>query len=253
MTDTFQRNLAISGGLHLAVVAMIFFKTILVPSEPIEIRRAIRVDIVRLPQKITEPVVLPPEPVAQPVPDAAPPKPAPPVKELPPKAVEAPKPKGPSVDLSKKKKPVDTKKAQQEALNRLKANDALAKIQEELAKEKAKAGAKAIAGNEISKGNSLTGIARIEYDRYASEIESKIRANWALPQWLAEAKLSAQVRFLVDADGTITRKTIVRSSGNQIFDQEALTAVANSSPLPPPPQRLVGALSSTGITVGFPE
>ena len=39
MTDTFQRNLAISGGLHLAVVAMIFFKTILVPSEPIEIRR----------------------------------------------------------------------------------------------------------------------------------------------------------------------------------------------------------------------
>ncbi|HMN67459.1 MAG TPA: TonB family protein [Bdellovibrionales bacterium] len=236
MTDTFSRNIAISGALHAAVLLAVFFKAVLIPNEPIEIRRAIRVDIVGLPQKQIEPVTLAPPPA--------------PETSLPKKVEPAPAPKAATKPAAK-----PTANAQREALNRLKTMSALEKIQADVKESAEKKPAKTavIAGNQVNAGNSLTGLNKIEYDRYFDELETKIRAQWNLPQWLADAPLKAQVQILIDGRGMISRKTMVRSSGNEVFDAKVMEALEGASPLPVPPQRLQGLLATSGIIMNFPE
>jgi colicin import membrane protein len=247
MTDNFNRILGISALGHAAVFLFVFFQAVLIPRQPIDLRQAIRVDVVGLPEKMTE---LPP-PVKEKAPEAPAQKET--VKELPKKAEPEPeKPAAPKVDLNKSKK-ADLKSAQKNALAKLKALRALDKIKAEVGAKSAKARPQVVKGNAVSEGNSLTGLAQIEYDRYFDDIKVKIRDQFNLPQWLAEAKLRAQVLVLIDARGFIIKKTIRTSSGNEVFDAKALEAVENSSPLPEPPARLRGVLSTSGITFNFPQ
>jgi colicin import membrane protein len=250
--DTFSRNVAISLGAHFVVAMLIFFKTAMMPSEPIELRRAIRVDVVGLPQKMPKTVELAP-PAPQPAAPAKPSKPEPPVKELPKKAEVKPEPKGPTVNLDKKK-PVDRTKAQNKALDKIKQMSAIDKLKEDLANEK-KAAAKAavIAGNKVSEGNSLTGMERIDFERYGDDVRKRINSNWNIDQWLKEGNFKAQVQILVDSNGTIVKKIMRRSSGNDIFDAQVLQAIDASSPLPVPPDRIRAAVSMGGILMSFPE
>src|SRR4051812_9351450 len=121
--DRFSSFVYISIAGHFVIALMVFFKTVLAPTEHIDLRDAIRVDIAGLPKKIET------------LPDKAP-APAPPkAAVLPPKAKETPKPKAPEIPSPKAKKP-DTKAAEKKALEKLKAMEALDKIKDEIGKEK---------------------------------------------------------------------------------------------------------------------
>jgi colicin import membrane protein len=248
MTDTFSRNLTISAVGHAVVLALIFVRAVLIPSEPIEIRRAIRVDVVDLPQKMTEeqmkaaPAPPPPPSKTESKPEPAKPEP-----------VKAAPPKPDTVNLSKAK-PKDVAKSQSAALAKLKALAALEKIKHDVSEEKKPAKpATVVKGNQVAAGNSLTGLDRIEYDKYFDDLEGKIRAQWSIPQWLADGDYKAQVQILVDERGYVTKKIMRRSSGNEVFDAQVMAAIDGSSPLPPPPARLQGLLSTSGIILNFPE
>lgn len=256
MTDHFSRNLTISAVGHGVILALIFVRAVFMPSEPIEIRRAIRVDVVDLPMKMTEEQLK----LSEPAPTPAESKPQ--IKETPkPEPVKAEPAKPEPVKLNKpdaKIKPKDTAKSQSDALAKLKAMAALDKIREDVKGEKkppvkdAKP-AQVIKGNQVAAGNSLTGMDKIEYDKYFDDLEGKIRAQWSIPQWLADGNFKAQVQILIDERGFITKKVMRRSSGNDVFDSQVMTALDNSSPLPVPPARLQGMLSTNGIILNFPE
>jgi colicin import membrane protein len=234
--DPFQRFIVISLGAHVCLIAFFTLRAVVFPSEPIQIRSAIRVDMVALPEKQS------PKP-------AAPPAAAPKVEIKKPAAKEHPKntPKKtakPKVDLKQ------TKAQQQEALNRLKALEAIEKFKEaEAAKQKTQE----YKGNVVTEGSSLTGLAQIEFDRYLSQIETNIRQNWNLPKWLEDANLRAQVRVMIDERGYVINKKIETSSGNESFDDTVIAAVEKASPLPPPPDRLKNVLSTRGFVLNFPE
>jgi len=224
------------------------------PSEPIEIRRAIRVDVVDLPTKMTEEQLRAAEPM---------PAKAEPAKETPkPEPVKAEPAKPEPVKLNKPDakvaKPKDTAKTQSAALAKLKALSALDKIKQDVSEEK-KSAAKAakpttiVKGNQVSAGNALTGLDKIEYDKYFDDLEGKIRAQWSIPQWLADGNFKAQVQILIDERGYVTKKIMRRSSGNEVFDAQVIAAIEGSSPLPAPPARLQGMLSTSGIILNFPE
>lgn len=261
MTDNFPRNIAISIGLHVAVLLVIFFQAVLIPRDPIDLRNAIRVDVVDLPKKMATL----PEPVAKPQPPAAlkPAAPEPPPE--PPKAEPAPvkpepvaTPKAPVVPKAATKAKPDVKKSQSDALNRLKRMSAIDKIKQEVsesnsAKTSTKPAADAVAGNKVSSGNSLTGLERIDFNQYLDEIKGKVNANLSIPQWLADTDLRAQVQVLIDERGYITKREIKKSSNNDVFDAKVIEAIDASSPLPAPPARLRGVLSTSGITFNFPE
>jgi colicin import membrane protein len=245
IADQFSRNIVISLGLHLAVAVLIFFRAAMMPSEPIQIRNAIRVDVVGLPQKMKE----------LPEAKAEKPAPAPAAKELPKKTDPLPAVKAKpikEVDHSKKQK--DAFKKLQERMNADKEKHALEEIQKAIGKEKTKAkAAQAVAGNKVNAGNSLEGIDRLDYDKYFDDLKGKVHGAFSIPQWLADANLQAKIQVMIDDRGYVIKKVFKQSSGNDIFDAKVSEAIDSSSPFPPPPSNLRGALASSGVIFNFPQ
>jgi colicin import membrane protein len=245
MTDSLSKPVLVSVALHFSLIAIFTVRALLLPSEPLALTQAIRVDIVGLPEKEqTLPESQPKQPANLPAP-----APAVAVKEKP---VPTPPPKSaaPKVSLEKLKKS-DSAKAQKKALNQIKALEALDRIKNEVSTTPSQS--RAVKGNIVAAGNSLTGLEKIDYDRYLSSLEEKLRQNWSLPQWLADAKLRGQAVVLIDTSGAIKKKWVVKSSGNPEFDAMMMDAIEKSAPFPPPPGRLRDVLAFKGITLYFPQ
>ncbi len=257
MTDTLSRNIFISIGLHIAVVILIFVQAVLVPRDPLDLRNSIRVDVVGLPEKITEM----PKELAPNKPEPAKPEPKP---KLPPKPATMPapevKPLGPQMPNPKAKK-LDAQKTQEKILKDLKnqterdkaRDQALDKIKESLAADKQKEAAVVLKGNEKKDGSDLTGLSKIAYSRYIQELKSKVHSQYTIPEWMAEANLKAQVQVFIDERGYVTKRLVVRTSNNMVFDKAALDAVDASSPLPVPPEDLRSRFKAFGVYLNFPE
>jgi len=240
MTDRLSPYISWSVALHGAVAALIFLRAVLMPSEPLMIQQAIRVDVVDLPQKMAEmPTPAPPAPTPVAQATEAPAKPAA-------KPTAEPVAKPHTVSLNKKSK------TQKEALNQIKAMTALDKIRNELAEQK-KAAPAVVKGNQISEGTALSGLDKMDYDRYFADVETKIRSNWNIPQWLAESEFRAQIQVLIDERGYVIKKILRKPSGNPVFDAKVAEAIDSSLPLPEPPARLRGVLATSGIIFNFPE
>jgi TonB family protein len=144
--------------------------------------------------------------------------------------------------------PKKTKKAQEDAMKRL---EALEKIERMTKSQQAAARPAPVKGNQISRGGSLTGVIRLEQQGYLESVHSVVQARWNLPSFLSGANLKARVRIFVDGKGTVIKRSITQSSGNDIFDARLLAAIDASSPLQPPPESLVGILEVDGLELGF--
>ena len=251
--DGMSRYVGMSIAFHLLLLAVFTIRAVFYSGEPIILEHAIRVDIVGLPEKsralpapIQEPVKEAPKPVEQ---KAEPVKSEPPKPVLPTKSA-AEKSDPSKINLSK------TKKAQESALKRL---EALQKLETEMKASKAKAAAQAqtkpqpVRGNEVSPGTALTGIAKLENDDYLSSLDQHVKQHWNLPNFLEHANLSATAVVYVDENGNVIKKVLTKSSGNEILDQSGLSSIDSSSPVPPPPARLVNLFKVDGIQLGFPE
>lgn len=225
--------LSIAG--HILLFSMFLFKAILMPAEPILLSQAIRVDVVDLPDKEVAKPQPPPEPVAKPAP----------VVESKPKTKPQPAPVAP-------KKP--TKQSQESAINKLKAMEAIENLKEEEAKQKERANKPAppIKGNIVNAGSSLTGLTKIDFDRYFADVETQVRKNWHLPRWLDDLNLKAQISVKIDSDGMILSKEFIHKSGHDAFDNYVLTTLDHSAPFPKPPERLLNILKYQGIIFNFP-
>ncbi len=63
-------------------------------------------------------------------------------------------------------------------------------------------------------------------------IEEKVRNNWSLPGEFTGLAVTISVK--VTRTGEVTLAEVVRSSGNSLFDESAVTALMKASPLPFP-------------------
>ncbi len=253
----FKTALIWSVAAHVVFALLLTIRAVFFSGAPLRIENSIRVDIVGLPDKVR---ALPEEP-AEPAP--ASPKQEPETtksveleaakKALPTKPEEAPT----AVILKPKKSdPKESRKNQEAALKRL---DALARLERQA---KADAAAKAIAaagsragtasahqikGNEVSRGNSLTGLTRLDHDRYLDDIEIRIRKMWNPPKFLAKSGLRVRVVLFINSQGLITQHKIVQSSGNSVFDDSADAALESAQPFAPPPDSLESLLAQQGV------
>ena len=75
------------------------------------------------------------------------------------------------------------------------------------------------------------------YVSYFTKIKQLIEANWEYPElalrYGLQGKLSLE--FTIGSSGQIERARIVRSSGSQLLDDEALRAIKAAAPFPPIP------------------
>lgn len=215
------------------------------PTEVIVIQNAMRVDIVALPDK-AEPEAGPspaaPKPIVTPPAEAAKPKPAAPVAEK-------------KISLDKKKP--DPKQKQLEALNKLKQQEALERLTSPKKPSETAAAAQPKktlnAGNQLSQGDSVTGLERISFDAYIGQIKGTVRENFSLPTWLQDQKLKCAVEVTIEASGRVLGRTLSRASGNSAFDNAALSAVDASSPFPAVPERLTQSWGRFIIQFNFPD
>jgi TonB family protein len=72
-------------------------------------------------------------------------------------------------------------------------------------------------------GHALTAAQRTGLEAYIARLVTALRQNHEKPPGLSDL-LSADVEFLIAADGTISRIHIVRSSGNAAFDESCIDA-----------------------------
>jgi colicin import membrane protein len=242
----FKPALITSAVAHVVFILFLTVRAYFFPSEPLQLESAIRVDIVGLPEKTA---VLPP-PIEEPAAKAAAPAPST-TKELPPLVKEVPKKTEPVVLKPTKPDPKQQKKNQDAALKRLEAMAKLDRMARTEAATKALADAAkaqaAVRGNQLSKGSSLSGLTRLDHAKYLDDLEARIKNNWHPPKFLANAKLRVRVVLMIDPTGSILKKMIVQSSGNNVFDESAMNAVEGSMPLPPPPESLHGILANQGV------
>jgi protein TonB len=82
-------------------------------------------------------------------------------------------------------------------------------------------------------GSISVDTAKFPYAYYTNQIVRKINRYW---QWSNEfGKLKTVVFFKISRDGSVNSETIKDSSGDSLFDDQALRAVTMASPFPPLP------------------
>ncbi len=240
-------------GFHVGIVLFFLLKTFFVSSDVINYDSAIRVDIVGLPDKIDPKQLAPAEaPKPEPVLEKKEEPPPAPTTEV--KLPDKSKLDAEAINLD------SVKKKQQQALNKLKSMSAIEQIKKNIeAQKKAAESANQqktvnqVKGNILSPGTELTGLNKLQHENYLSQLDRQIKSNWSIPEWLAKKNYKAQVLLKLDETGAIVGRQIVKSSGNENYDDVVLETIDKSAPYPPPPEKLTSIVRVRGLLIGFPE
>jgi TolA protein len=117
-------------------------------------------------------------------------------------------------------------------VDKAKKTDPLAKIREELTKKNSK----------ILTAGGLSG--KKALDRYRILLQKSVRRNYELPEAynFKNTDLSVVISIKVTAKGELMQSLVAKSSGDEVFDELAFSAVKKSAPLPFPPKDQVGQL-----------
>lgn len=224
-----RRSLAVHSTLAVLIIILGYLSV----KEPIKYTPSIKVDLVALPDiKKSELDKMKMDQFEEPKEESKAPK-VKSQKESAPKKEEA--------DFSLKKEKLSKKDSLKQAIDRIKALEAI----ENEVKAKSKPQLK---GNILSKGNSLSGDTAQDMNAYIGKLQNKLRENWNLPIWLTRQNFNAKAVIFLSKTGTVTNTIIAQSSGNQQFDDYGIKTIRQSQPFgPPPPEVLDG-----GITLGFP-
>ncbi len=249
----FKKGLLISAGAHVIIVILLTIQIVFFKPEMIDISQAVRVDMVDLPDKLSDKQL--PEkiqdilkqkenPSAQPDPESAEEKQEPPKKELPAKNT-----KEPELDAINIKK---NQQKQKSAFDKLKKLSAIDKIKEELKNADDKKSAP-IKGRVLSAGTKIAGLDKLQSDEYLTQLDAQIKAHWAIPQWMIGKPFKATVWVKIDPTGNVISKQISKSSGNSTYDEYCLAAIEKASPFPRVPDKFTEVYKSDGVSFAFPD
>ena len=249
--------------LHLVVVAMIFFSTLFLWQGQKALRKenlklveaSVRVDMVALPDKTLKELKslqqlqrsAPQKVVVEEVREVV-------KKEVPKEDtfVKKEKTKVPKKSLSdllkkysdkkvKKVKKVKKKAPREKGLSK----SAMNKLSELVKK-----------GNIVKSGAALAGSGSQEeldaLESYSAGLPEVVRAHWQLPSYLLESELRCRVRIFLKKDGSLLRKTIFESSGDEEYDRRALKAIDAVGIFPPVPETIIGRVAQGDIVLAFP-
>lgn len=255
LSDDFKSGLMLSLALHVFFVILAFIiGRIFSPASPanatLEILRAsVRVDVVGMPKMtIQELKALQTEAQAP----KEEPKPAQATKT---EVSEAP-PKPNDVVIQEQGKEV--KKSFTSLLNDYSKKAPTAKAEKKGDSKGKSDGLDALIleGNRLSKGTALVGdvsdTADAPFVGYAQTLPDLIRNNWRLPSFLKDKNYQCRIHIWIGAQGQLLKAEMRESSGNEDYDERALSAIRASSPFPAPPAEAQAKLAHNGLILGFP-
>lgn len=236
----------LSLGFHLGIFIFFGVKVLLFPDlSDLNDQSTLKVDLVALPdkddnKKVPEKIPEKPEekkPVAK--------------KEEPPK--EKPKVEETKTKTQVVKKEEPKKNTEADAFAKLREMEALKNLENK--KETVKTAEPVIdtpiKGNRLAPGDALIGLNKLQYNNYINDLQKAVKSKWDLPPWLQDGELSAEALIKIDQSGLVTEQTLIRPSGNSIYDKYVLDTINKSSPFPPPPDKFVNVVAIKGVVLSF--
>jgi outer membrane biosynthesis protein TonB len=179
-----------------------------------------------------------------------------PVAPTPPPATAAPPAEKPAPPKTEGKGPAETASPERdprEALKRQKRlSDALSRLgaaSDEPTSPKGEAPTGREDGSPI--GNAEKAEAG---DEYAALVQDALRKNFIVPTTISDKEklyLFIELRIFIASDGRITRFTIDRKSGSDVFDRAVESTLARTEALPSPPTILMRTYATEGLGVRF--
>lgn len=251
----FHRDLLLSVSVHIIIGLLFAIQALFTPkSKPVEYQRAMRVDLVALPDKLppSEASQKSAEPEAKPSPpqklSAAAPKPEPSPAPSPAPSLKAPTKKAQAEPAA----PAYDPKVATSAIAKLKERKSIeAKEQLERELERKKLEYK---GAVMSQGTSFSGLEIAQMQDYIGELDERIKSFWELPEYLAaNASLKAKVRLRILPNGSILSLQLVQPSSDPVYNEIVLETVRKAEPFPPPTEKFVSLVGDQGVVLGFPE
>jgi TonB family protein len=91
-------------------------------------------------------------------------------------------------------------------------------------------------GSVTGQGALTFDVSDFPYAWYLRQVNEKVSAQWQRQNQISEPQQKPQIYIEIQRDGTIRSPSIVKSSGNALYDRAALRAVMEASPFPPLPQ-----------------
>ena len=257
--DNFTKNFLISCGAHALLVLVAWFggstiMKIMGVNDNVEIiRSSVRVDVVGMPKfTVKELKAMQAEPVAKPEPEPQGAK----VEEKPKDTAEDVINKG---DLVIQEKGEVKKKT---SFMNLVSDYSSKKVSASDRKKGAKNSANKdldsliIEGNRLSKGGALVGdysdADQTELSAYVQALPELVRVHFKLPGYMMDKGYKCRIAVYLSPAGTVIKKDVIESSGNDDYDARALAAIDNASPFPKPSATVAPRLSNSGIILRFP-
>ena len=138
---------------------------------------------------------------------------------------------------------------QSQAIDKLEAMESIEQMKKELEEPPE------YVGEAISKGNAQEGekVTDFEMLQYFTSVRAHINMYWSLPQELADKDFRAEIYTVINNEGQVLKGEIIQSSGNEDFDVRVLETIKRASPLPKPPTKKIEKLLSNGVVFKFPE
>ena len=93
-----------------------------------------------------------------------------------------------------------------------------------------------IKSNTNSKAQVKKEATEVDFTKYMSEIQRKIRANWIPPIYNSNSSKKIVVIFKISKDGSLLSYKVTNSSGIQDLDNSAINAIKKSAPFNPLPK-----------------
>jgi protein TonB len=100
-----------------------------------------------------------------------------------------------------------------------------------------------------STGSIAVDASDFPFTYYLRLIQSKIGERWSPPRAASAGGERVVVLFEIQRDGQVREPVVEKSSGNPLYDQSALRAIAEASPVPPLPPEFKA--SSLRVHFGF--
>jgi protein TonB len=88
---------------------------------------------------------------------------------------------------------------------------------------------------DVATGDMALDVEDFPFAYYLATIKRKIAANWRVPGTAQGGAIHCRVYFTINKSGSLDPPVVETSSGNFLFDQAAVRAVIQASPLPPLP------------------
>lgn len=147
--------------------------------------------------------------------------------------------------LIKEKKRIEE---QEKALKRIQEDAAREAALKSLAAKEGRSGRKKQSGNLLSKGTATSGMIGTAKERYTGLVHEAIKEHFNIFPWQKKKSLLTVVRIDIFATGRVRGKTILKRSGDTIYDSAVLRAIDAAQPLPIPEDM---SIVSDGIVVEF--